>query len=145
MEKALQLAEKAFSLGEIPVGALIVFQDRVIGEGFNRVELDFDATAHAELIALKNASSNISNPNLKGAILYTTLEPCPMCLGALLLSNISSIVYGASNQKLGAVDTLIKMRQIPHPGEYPEVIEGVLTERCQELLNNFFTNLRRGG
>jgi tRNA(adenine34) deaminase len=135
MDEALREAKKAFSKGETPVGAIIVFENRIIGRAHNQVELLQDATAHAEMIALTQASSALQNWRLSGAQLYVTKEPCPMCFGAITLSRIERLVYGASEKRGPSVNQLANMiglkKSIP-------VLGGVKEEECKEILQSFF-------
>ncbi|MDO5576648.1 MAG: nucleoside deaminase [Fibrobacter sp.] len=143
MQIAYQEALKAFDDGEVPVGAIIVKNEKIIGKGYNRVEKLPDATAHAEIIAISAASSQKNSWRLEDCTLYVTLEPCLMCMGAILQSRIGTIVYGAADKNLGAVDSHYYNQQIEHSfGYFPQVISGVMGAECAHLLSTFFRNIR---
>lgn len=144
MQEAIKEAEKAFALGEVPVGAVVVRGGEIIGRGHNLREAHRDPTAHAEIIAIRQASRTLNNWRLTGCSLYVTVEPCPMCAGAIVLSRISTVVYGIDDPKAGAVRTLYRMledERLNHRVE--EVISGVMAEKCRELMQEFFTRLRK--
>ncbi len=145
MKEALKLASEALSSREVPVGAIVVYDNEIIGKGHNMKESSNDPTAHAEIIAIQAASRHLGRSDLSRASIYVTVEPCPMCAGAILLSRISNLFYGTLNPTLGSIDTNIKISQIPNIGSYPVVIGGVLADECQSILENFFSDLRRGG
>ncbi len=144
MRQALLQAERAAELGEVPVGAVVVDgQGAVLGVGFNRTICDHDPTAHAEIVALREASRRVGNYRLPGATLYVTLEPCAMCVGAMLHARLARIVYGAADPKTGACDSVL---QIPaHEGlnHQTAVQGGVLADVCGERLREFFRLRRR--
>ncbi len=142
MTAALALAEKAAALGEVPVGAVAVFEGRLVGEGANARELTNDPTAHAELIALQVAAKALGRWRLTGVTLYATLEPCPMCAGALVNARIDRLVYGARDPRAGAVGTLYDIPRDARLNHRVEVQEGVLADACSALLKSFFQNLR---
>jgi tRNA(adenine34) deaminase len=139
MRSALAEAALAAAAGEVPVGAVVVDQaGRVVGRGHNRREADADPTAHAEVIALRQAASARGSWRLDGCTLVVTLEPCTMCAGALVLARVDRLVFGAWNQELGAVGTLwdvVRDRRLNHR---PEVVSGVLADECSALLQQFF-------
>ncbi len=137
MEQALLLAHQAADEGEIPVGAIVVSQQRVIGKGYNQTERFHDVTAHAEIIAITAASHYLGGKYLTDCTLYVTLEPCVMCSGALYWSQIGRVVYGATDEKRG-------FSRIATPLLHPKtrLLTGILAEECQELLLNFFKRLR---
>ena len=136
MKKALQEANYAFSKDEVPVGCVIVHNNEIISRSSNMVELLNDSTAHAELIAITSAQNNLNCKNLENCTLYTTLEPCMMCYGAIYLSKIKTIVYGASDQKRGFSKHIVNVdRDI-------KIIKGVLEEESKELLDSFFKKIR---
>ncbi|MCD5383801.1 nucleoside deaminase [candidate division WOR-3 bacterium] len=137
MEEAIREAELAKHEGEVPVGAVIVMDNRIIGRGHNRVEALRDPTAHAEIIAITSASNFIGDQRLKDAVLYVTLEPCPMCAGAIMLSRIKKCVYGAFDPLMGALETRYKIRK-----NDLEFIGGILEEECSRLLKDFFRERR---
>ena len=142
MLKALELAERAYSLGEIPVGAIVVSPEgEVIGEGYNQRELLNSPTAHAEVIAIEQAAKRLSSWRLTGCTLYVTLEPCPMCVGAIMNSRLKRVVYGAFDDKNGACASVACLfeERFTH---IPYVRSRVLSERCGEVLTRFFKELR---
>jgi len=142
MEHALALAEQAAQRGEVPVGALVVIDEQIVGEGFNRRECDQDPTAHAEMFALKQAAEHVGSWRLCGATLYVTLEPCPMCAGAIVNSRVDHLVYGCPDPKAGAVRSLYCLCEDPRLNHRVEVVRGVQQQRCSEMLSDFFAKLR---
>ena len=144
MSRALQLAEQAFEEGEVPVGAIVVHENRIIGKGYNQVERLNDPTAHAEMIAISAACENIGKKYLTDCTLYVTLEPCPMCAGALVWSKIGTIVFGASDAKSGACGSVFNIPQNRHLNHRAEVIQGILENDAQYLLTAFFSSKRLG-
>jgi len=144
MNAAYQEALKAFDEGEVPVGAVIVSDGRIIGRGYNRVEKCSDASAHAEILAIGAAASSLKSWRLDGCAVYVTLEPCLMCLGALLQSRIASIIYAAADPRLGAVDTFFYRQEIERAyGYYPSITSGVMKDQCSDLLGSFFKTIRK--
>jgi len=142
MQKALVLAEKAEREGEVPVGAIVVQGDRIIGQGYNQTETLNDPTAHAEMIAISAACATLESKQLTDCSLYVTLEPCPMCAGASVLSRLNRVVFGAPDEKAGACGTLFNIadnRQLNHRSE---VIQGILEADCRYLLQEFFSKKR---
>ncbi len=146
MAEALALARQAAALGEVPIGAVVVGGEpaAALGRGYNRRELDGDPLAHAELLAIREAASRVSGWRLAGTTLYVTLEPCPMCAGALVAARIDRLVYGAADPKAGYCGTLGNLVQDPRLNHRLEVAAGVLAEECGALLSGFFADLRRG-
>lgn len=144
MRLALAEAEEAGRLGEIPIGAVIVQDGEVLATGYNLRETLQDPTAHAEVVALRRAAQNRRSWRLTGATLYATIEPCPMCAGALVLARVSRLVYGAPDPKAGAVDTLMDIVRDQRLNHRMEVTSGVLADEAAALLQNFF-KVRRGG
>lgn len=142
MRLALEQAEQAAALGEVPVGAVAVHEGRVIGAGFNRKESDQDPTAHAEIIALRQAASQLGNWRLIGVTLYSTLEPCPMCAGAMIQARLERLVYGAPDTRFGANGTVIDVLDEPNFNHYVAVTSGVLEAEAADLLQVFFRQLR---
>ncbi len=142
MELAFREAEKAYEKGEVPIGAVVVHQSRVIGRGHNQVETLQDPTAHAEIIAITAAADFLGSRRLLDTTLYVTLEPCAMCSGAIVLARIPVVVYGASDPKAGACGTLYKLCQDPRLNHRAEVISGVLEAKCSLILTDFFRKLR---
>ncbi|MBN4059196.1 nucleoside deaminase [Endomicrobium sp. AH-315-J14] len=143
MHRALELADAAAAMGEVPVGAIVVDQaGAVVGEGHNRREVDRDPTAHAEMIALRQAASR-EGWRLTGATLYVTLEPCVMCAGALVNARIKRVVYGCLDDKAGAIDSLFVLGKDPRLNHRFEVTRGVMAEVCAGRLTSFFAERRK--
>ena len=142
MKIALKLAEKAFSQNEIPVGSVIVKENRIIGRGFNQKERLTDPTAHAEIISISAASSTINDWRLNGATIYVSKEPCSMCAGAIINSRISRLVFGAYDDQKGCCGSMYQICGDKRLGSNTVVKGGVLEERCSEILTEFF-NLKR--
>lgn len=142
MQVALGEAAAALALGEVPVGAVAVLGDVVIGAGFNRKESDQDPTAHAEIIALRAAASHLGNWRLIGVTLYCTLEPCPMCAGAMIQGRLGRLVYGAKDTRFGADGTIIDVLGQPAFNHRVAVTTGVMAEEAGALLQQFFRQLR---
>lgn len=143
MDRALTLAKEAGAAGEIPVGAVIVNnQGEAIATGVNRKERDQDPTAHAEIVAIREASRVLKDWHLTGCTLYVTLEPCPMCAGAILQARVSTLVYGADDPKAGAIRTVANLPDSPASFHKLEAIAGIRERECQEFLQDWFKNLR---
>ncbi|WP_146550409.1 tRNA adenosine(34) deaminase TadA [Rummeliibacillus suwonensis] len=142
MQLALEEAKYAATLGEVPIGAIIVYQDRVIARAYNLRETSQNAITHAELMAIQHACDVIGSWRLEETTLYVTLEPCPMCAGAILQSRIPRVVYGARDRKAGCVDSLYHLLNDSRFNHECEVTEGVMAEECSALLTNFFKTLR---
>ena len=142
MRRALELAARAGDLGEVPVGAVAVRSDAVIGDGFNRRETDRDPLAHAELIALGKAAATLGAWRLSGVTLYVTLEPCAMCAGAMVQGRLTRLVYGAADPKMGAGGSLYNLLEDERHNHRVEVTRGVLSDECGTLLEDFFRALR---
>ena len=142
MALAIEQAKLAASLGEVPVGAVLVHQGEVIAAGYNRREIDKDPLAHAELLCIKQASQALGGWRIPDATLYVTLEPCPMCAGGILNARIDRVVYGAKDPKAGSLDSVTQLYQLPYNWK-PQVTGGVLEEDCAELLRQFFVQLRQ--
>ena len=142
MEAALREAERAYDMGEVPIGCVIVKDGRCIARGYNQVETLKDATAHAEIIAIGAASAALENWRLSGATLYVTLEPCPMCAGAILNSRISRIVYGSPDTRFGGCGTTIDVIMNNAIGQKVQVTGGVKAEECLGILKAFFMEMR---
>lgn len=143
MEEAINEAKRAEALGEVPIGAVIVKEGRVIGRGYNRREIDQDPTAHAEIIAIRQAAEHVGGWRLTDCDLYITLEPCPMCAGAIIQSRIRQVVYGTEDPKAGCAGTLMNILADERFNHQTEVVTGVLKEACSSMLTNFFRTLRR--
>ena len=142
MAQALQQADIAASLGEIPVGAIVVCDGKVVGKGFNRSIHSHDATAHAEIMALREAGKTLGNYRLVECTLYVTLEPCPMCAGALVHSRIKRLVYGADDKRTGCAGSLMDLLNHNGLNHQVDVTSGVLGERCSAELSAFFKQRR---
>ncbi len=142
MREALAEAALASAHGDVPVGAVAVLDDTIIGRGHNRKEADADPTAHAEMLALRGAAHALGSWRLAGVTLYCTLEPCPMCAGAMVLARLSRLVYGADDPKAGAAGSVVELLRDPRFNHRVAVTRGVLAEEAQALLERFFTSLR---
>lgn len=142
MEEALRAAKRALDAGEVPVGAVVVLNGEIVGRGFNRNLTDNDPTAHAEIVALREAGKNVGNHRLSGCELFATIEPCPMCAGALLHARIRRLVYGADDPKAGAVHSVLQVINHPGANHQMEVRGGILAGRSAEVLQEFFRKRR---
>ena len=145
MRQAFGLAQQAMEQDEVPVGAVVTLGQRVIGAGWNQREALQDPTAHAEMIAITQAAASLESWRLEGCTLYVTLEPCPMCAGALVQSRIARVVYGARDPKAGAVDSLFRLLDDARLNHRAEVTGGVLADQCGSLLSHFFQEKRKQG
>ena len=143
MEEALREALRALAAGEVPVGAIVVCEGQVVGRGANRNISDSDPTAHAEMIALRDAGRHVGNHRLGGCEMYVTIEPCAMCAGALVHARLKRLVYGADDPKAGAVKSALQVLNHPRLNHQMEVRGGVLAARCAEVLQEFFEGKRR--
>lgn len=144
MQRALELARRAADAGEVPVGAVLVRDDEAIGEGWNRSIGACDPTAHAEILALRTAATRIGNYRLVGSTLYVTLEPCPMCAGAIVHARVARVVFGAADPRTGAAGTVFDLLRSSQLNHRAEVVGGVLAEDCSTLLREFFRARRTG-
>ncbi|HEY5734136.1 MAG TPA: tRNA adenosine(34) deaminase TadA [Gammaproteobacteria bacterium] len=142
MEQAIALAKNAQELDEVPVGAIVVLDGEVIGRGFNQPISGDDPTAHAEIIALRDAGRQLGNYRLPGSTLYVTLEPCMMCAGAMVHSRITRLVYGAPDAKTGVIDSYLDAFSQPVVNHKIEVTGGVMAQECGSMLTTFFRNKR---
>ncbi len=142
MRVAFREAERARELGEVPVGAIVVFEDEVVGIGFNRRETDHDPVAHAEILAIREAAEKLGRWRLTGCELFVTLEPCPMCAGAIVNSRLDRLVYGATDPRAGAAGTVFDLVRDERLNHQVEVVQGVLGESCSRILSDFFAGLR---
>jgi len=142
MEEALRAAQRALEADEIPVGAVVVCNGKIIGRGWNLNITSSDPTAHAEIMALRDAGSTLGNYRLEGCDLFATIEPCAMCAGALVHARIRRLVYGADDPKAGAVHSVMQLLSHPQLNHRVEVRGGVLAGRCAELLQTFFKGRR---
>lgn len=143
MREAIHEAEKASAIGEVPIGAVIVLDGKIIGRGHNLRETSQNAVTHAEMMAIQDACHNQHSWRLQGAELYVTLEPCPMCSGAILLSRIEKVYYGAKDPKAGTAGTLMNLLQDERFNHMCEVESGLLEVETGELLSHFFRELRK--
>ncbi len=143
MAEALRLAERAESAGDVPVGAIIVRGGEILGRGYNRREAACDPTAHAEILALREAAQGVGLWRLDGATAYVTLEPCPMCAGALVNARVARLVFGAQDAKGGACGSLFDITSDPRLNHRVQVTSGVLAEESARLLRSFFEERRR--
>lgn len=142
MRLALDEAADAERLGEVPIGAVVVLGEKVIGRGHNRVRAERDPTAHAEIVALRDAARFLDNYRLTGTTLYVTIEPCPMCAGALVNARVARLVYGAADPRAGAVTTLFQLCTDPRLNHRVEIRGGVLEAECREMIQSFFHKKR---
>jgi tRNA(adenine34) deaminase len=142
MNKALDEAYEAYELDEVPIGAVIVKDGKIIGKGYNRKEVSLDTTNHAEIMAIKEASKNLKNWRLTGCTMYVTVEPCPMCAGAIVNSRITELVIGTMDPKGGACGSLYNIVEDDRLNHRVEVRRGILEEKCSSIMKEFFKKLR---
>lgn len=142
LSEAIKEAQKALLTGDVPIGAVVVKNDQIIGRGYNRREADNDPTAHAEILALREAGKHLGTWRLSGCTLYVTMEPCPMCCGALINSRIETVVYGADEPKFGSAGSQLNLLQFPGFNHNVKIIGPLAQERCENLLRDFFVKLR---
>lgn len=142
MKEALRQAKKAYALGEVPIGCVIVYGGKIIGRGYNRRNTDKNTLAHAEITAINKASKKLGDWRLEGCSLYVTLEPCQMCAGALMQSRIDRVVIGSMNPKAGCAGSVLNLLEMDGFNHKVEVIRGVLQEECSSMLSDFFKELR---
>jgi len=138
MSLALAEAYSAEKQNEVPVGSVVVVENKVIASGFNRTIVDCDPTAHAEMVAIRHAAKKINNHRLNQATVFVTLEPCAMCMGALLQARIKRLVYGASDPKAGAAGSVMDLSSLPELNHRIDVEKGILKDECAEILRTFF-------
>ncbi|MGA9527774.1 MAG: tRNA adenosine(34) deaminase TadA [Terriglobales bacterium] len=143
MEEALRAAQRALEAGEVPVGAVVVFEGKIVGQGYNRNLSENDPSAHAEIVALREAGKNLGNHRLGECELFATIEPCAMCAGALIHARIRRLVYGADDPKAGAVNSALQVVNHPALNHRMEVRGGVLAGRSAEILQEFFRRRRQ--
>jgi haloalkane dehalogenase/tRNA(adenine34) deaminase len=144
MREALEGARSAMRLGEVPIGAVVVHDGLVVARGFNQPIQRQDPTAHAEVMALRDAARALGNYRLPGCTVYVTLEPCLMCAGALLNARVGTVVYGAAEPKFGALSSILRLEDVPSNHRF-EVVSGVLEAECRQLVVDFFKFRREGG
>ena len=142
MKEAKKQAMKAYALGEVPIGCVIVYEDKIIARGYNRRNTDKNTLSHAELNAIRKASRKLGDWRLEGCTMYVTLEPCPMCAGAIINARIRTVYYGAPDPKAGSCGTLVNLFALPY-NHKPEVVSGVMEEECAGILRDFFRALRK--
>ncbi len=142
MAKALLLADQAGAAGEVPVGAVLVKDGVAIGEGWNQPISTCDPTAHAEVMALRDAASRLENYRLPETTLYVTIEPCTMCVGAILHARVGRVIYGALEPRAGAVESQLRLTDMTHYNHKVEVVGGVLAKECGQLISEFFRKKR---
>ena len=145
MRLALAEAEKALAEGDVPIGAVVVWNNTVVGAGFNRREADHDATAHAEIVAIRQASERLGRWRLDDCALYVTLEPCPMCAGAIVLARIPRVIYAAPDPKAGAAGSIVDLLRHPRLNHRVDVQGGLLADEAAAQLRAFFQTLRDEG
>ena len=145
MREALALARDAQAAGEVPVGAVVVVDGAIVGRGRNAPVASNDPTAHAEMLALRQAAAAIGNYRLEQAVVYVTLEPCPMCAGALVAARVKALVFGARDLRFGGVRSKFRIADSELLNHRVEIVEGVLAVECVELLQRFFARKRKGG
>jgi len=142
MNKALDEAYEAYKLDEVPIGAVIVKDGQIVGKGYNRKEISLDTTNHAEIIAIKEASKNLKNWRLTDCTMYVTVEPCPMCAGAIVNSRIKKLVIGTMDPKGGACGSLYNIVENDNLNHRVTVRRGILEKKCSNIMKNFFKKLR---
>ena len=142
MKMALKEAKKAYKLGEVPIGCVIVYEDKIIGRGYNRRNTDKSTLAHAEIAAIKKASKIIGDWRLEDCTLYVTLEPCQMCAGAIVQARIPTVVMGSMNPKAGCAGSILNILEVPEFNHQVHTIKGILEEECSQMLTTFFKELR---
>ena len=143
MKLAIEQAEIAYNNNEVPIGCVIVYEDKIIGKGANRRVTEGNVLAHAEIIAIDEACKFMGDWRLENCTLYVTVEPCPMCSGAILQARIPTVVFGTRNPKAGCVGSIYNLLQEPRFNHRAEIVEGVLEEECSELMKNFFKRFRK--
>ena len=142
MKEALRQAKKAYALGEVPIGCVIVYEDKIIARGYNRRNTDKNTLAHAEITAINRASKKLGDWRLEGCTLYVTLEPCQMCAGAIVQARIPKVYIGTMNPKAGCAGSLLNLLQFPAFNHQVEIETGILQEECAAILSGFFKEMR---
>lgn len=142
MRLALKQAQRAYALGEVPIGCVIVQNDQVIARGYNRRNTDKNTLSHAELTAIRRASKKVGDWRLEDCVLYVTLEPCQMCSGAIVQARIPKVVIGCANPKAGCAGSVLNVLQMPEFNHQVEIVSSVLQEECSAMLKRFFSELR---
>ncbi|QUO31491.1 tRNA adenosine(34) deaminase TadA [Faecalicatena sp. Marseille-Q4148] len=142
MKEAIRQARKAYAIGEVPIGCVIVYEGRVIARGYNRRTIDKNTLAHAELLAIRKASRKLDDWRLEGCTMYVTLEPCQMCSGAIIQARIPKVVVGCMNPKAGCAGSILNLLDVPQFNHQAELVTGVLEEECSQMMKDFFKELR---
>ena len=142
MKEALKQAKKAYLLGEVPIGCVIVYEGKIIGRGYNRRNTDKNTLSHAEITAIRKASKKVGDWRLEGCTLYVTLEPCQMCSGAIVQARITEVVMGCMNPKAGCGGSILNILEMPQFNHQVKVTRGILGEECSRMLTTFFKELR---
>ncbi len=142
MKEALKQAKKAYLLGEVPIGCVIVYEGKIIGRGYNRRNTDKNTLSHAEITAIRKASKKMGDWRLEGCTLYVTLEPCQMCSGAIVQARITEVVMGCMNPKAGCGGSILNILEMPQFNHQVKVTRGILGEECSRMLTTFFKELR---
>lgn len=142
MKEAIKQAKKAYAIGEVPIGCVIVYEDKIIGRGYNRRTIDKNTLAHAELQAIRKASKKMDDWRLEGCTMYVTLEPCQMCSGAIVQSRMDRVVVGCMNPKAGCAGSILNLLNMQEFNHQVELTTGVLEEECSQLMKSFFKELR---
>lgn len=143
MKMALKEAKKAYKLGEVPIGCVIVYKDEIIGKGYNRRNTDKNTLSHAEITAIKKASKVLGDWRLEDCTLYVTLEPCQMCAGAIVQARIPNVVMGCMNPKAGCAGSILNILDVPEFNHQVHTIRGILEDECSQMLTTFFKELRK--
>ena len=143
MKEAIRQAKKAYGIGEVPIGCVIVYEDKIIGRGYNRRTIDKNTLAHAELAAIRKASRKMGDWRLEGCTMYVTLEPCQMCSGAIVQSRIPRVVIGCMNPKAGCAGSILNLLRMEEFNHQAEVTTGVLEKECSQMMKAFFKELRK--
>ena len=142
MKEAIRQARKAYAIGEVPIGCVIVYEGRVIARGYNRRTIDKNTLAHAELLAIRKASRKLDDWRLEGCTMYVTLEPCQMCSGAIIQARIPKVVVGCMNPKAGCAGSILNLLDVPQFNHQAELVTGGLEEECSQMMKEFFKELR---
>ena len=142
MKEAIRQARKAYAIGEVPIGCVIVYEGRVIARGYNRRTIDKNTLAQAELLAIRKASRKLDDWRLEGCTMYVTLEPCQMCSGAIIQARIPKVVVGCMNPKAGCAGSILNLLDVPQFNHQAELVTGVLEEECSQMMKEFFKELR---
>ena len=143
MKEAVKQAKKAYALGEVPIGCVIVYEDKIIGRGYNRRTIDKNTLAHAELQAIRKACRKMNDWRLEDCTLYVTLEPCQMCSGAIVQARIRRVVVGCMNPKAGCAGSIMNLLQVPQFNHQVELTTGIMGEECSRMMKTFFKELRQ--